>query len=337
MEKAGVKTILIVDENSAAREKLVAEFRGNKGFDLACADTAKQAALEVKTRRVDLLVTELNLPEVNGFQLLSYMKIHSPATRCIALCHHFPSKVKQRLEAQGIACLSKPLAPGALTRLVSPVPQGPSRNIQGISLTSFLQFVNRDKKNCTLSICSGHRQGTIDCLDGEVIAARTGSQTGAPAFYAIMAWEAPSIGVREGRVTARQEINIPLMHLLMTSHQAMDESGGSKQPGRVTDAPPVRPEEVSQLAGQLARQSGISGFQIFDSKDRPLNGGAGAPGLAPGQFLSMGQALNPMMGGQLKFVSIIRTDRTGVVMAQSGQNYFRADLKPGTQPGDIMK
>ena len=67
------KVILVVDDSPTIR-KFVSVALSLKGFEiLSCADGME--AIEIlPTKKVDLLITDLNMPNVDGFELISSIR-----------------------------------------------------------------------------------------------------------------------------------------------------------------------------------------------------------------------------------------------------------------------
>ena len=60
--------VLLVEDEMAVRE-LLEEMLARHGFDVASAETAEQAALIASERDFDVLLTDIDLPGMNGAQL----------------------------------------------------------------------------------------------------------------------------------------------------------------------------------------------------------------------------------------------------------------------------
>lgn len=74
-------TALVADDSKVAR-KIALKILGQKGFECIEAEDGKEAFELIKSRSFDLLLTDINMPWLDGFQLLAKMqkeKIHIPA------------------------------------------------------------------------------------------------------------------------------------------------------------------------------------------------------------------------------------------------------------------
>jgi CheY-like chemotaxis protein/MinD-like ATPase involved in chromosome partitioning or flagellar assembly len=67
------KTILIVDDQKPVRE-MIAAYLTEAGFNTLLADDGAQALLAVGERLPDLVVADVNMPNMNGLQLAGYLR-----------------------------------------------------------------------------------------------------------------------------------------------------------------------------------------------------------------------------------------------------------------------
>ncbi len=336
-----MKKILIVDDNAETRNALLAEIRAYNEFKVLSADSAKIAATLFKTQRIDLLITELNLPGINGFKLLSHIKKYSPDTHAIAITRIFSSQIVEKLKSIGIFYyFNKPVKIDSLIDVIFEQFDSPSGSIHGITLASFLQLMHIEQKTCTLTLSTNKNIGVIYCLKGETIGAQTDELTGKAAFYKIMEWENPSITIKEGCKNTDRQIDVPLMHLLMESHQVIDELGGDDseaiENGRDAEAEDLN---YKKLASRLSGTPGISNYEIFNCNNTILNEtppSNRAFKMSPLEFFSMGNEISSIVGSSLKYSTIIQSDRSSYLIGKSNNYYIRAKLKPGTKVGDLI-
>jgi Protein of unknown function (DUF1566)/Domain of unknown function (DUF4388) len=95
--------------------------------------------------------------------------------------------------------------------------------VQGISLPSFLQMSEMENSTCSLRISSGDKTGMMHLLNGTLIDAETGGLKQKDAAYTILSWDNPGIEILKAVGRTKNEINLPLMHLLMDSLSQKDQ------------------------------------------------------------------------------------------------------------------
>ncbi len=67
------KTILAVDDSKTMRE-MVSFTLIEAGFNVIDAEDGKQAVEKLKATRVDAVITDLNMPNMNGYELIRHLR-----------------------------------------------------------------------------------------------------------------------------------------------------------------------------------------------------------------------------------------------------------------------
>jgi CheY-like chemotaxis protein len=85
---AGVATmkhhVLVVDDEKSVRESQALLFRAS-GYDVSMAENGLDALLQLKTPNLpDLVISDLNMPHMSGFELLSVLRRRFPQISVIA-------------------------------------------------------------------------------------------------------------------------------------------------------------------------------------------------------------------------------------------------------------
>ncbi|MDA8091469.1 MAG: response regulator [Nitrospiraceae bacterium] len=104
------KHILLVDDEEAFLQCVSAGLKDSDDeFEIFTAENGKMA-LEVfrNGTAIDLLVTDLNMPEMSGFELLAFINKNFPATRAILLTGLITSEIEEHLKTIGdYVCIDK--------------------------------------------------------------------------------------------------------------------------------------------------------------------------------------------------------------------------------------
>ncbi len=119
-------------------------------------------------------------------------------------------------------------------RVSEEVESGLAGQVQGISLPSFLQMSEMEGSTCSLRISSGGNTGMLHLLNGNLIDAETDELKHKDAAYAILGWDNPAIEILKTVGRTKNEIKLPLRHLLMDSMRQKDQLEFEK------DAPPKK-------------------------------------------------------------------------------------------------
>ena len=70
---AGLIKILVVDDDADTRNHLF-DVLSDEGFKVTVAKDGRESLNQMKTRRFDLLITDINMPRMGGIELLKRMK-----------------------------------------------------------------------------------------------------------------------------------------------------------------------------------------------------------------------------------------------------------------------
>ena len=81
---AKLPRILIVDDEDTLRLLLHESLEGH-GYEIASASDGEEAITLLGHQRFDLTLLDIQMPRVNGLQVLQYIKEHSPHTRAVIL------------------------------------------------------------------------------------------------------------------------------------------------------------------------------------------------------------------------------------------------------------
>ena len=115
----GPQFVLIVDDSADARE-LYAEYLEFCGFRVATAADGRQALLMTHQDVPDLIVMDLNMPVMNGWQAIRELKAHKRTSHIpvVAVSGHSGEAATRAREAGAEVCLTKPCLPSQLARAI---------------------------------------------------------------------------------------------------------------------------------------------------------------------------------------------------------------------------
>lgn len=76
--------VLIVDDEDALRTILSSEL-ASAGYEVATASDGEEGITEVKNRKFDLVLLDIKMPKLDGFEVLKFIKKEHPAVKVIML------------------------------------------------------------------------------------------------------------------------------------------------------------------------------------------------------------------------------------------------------------
>ena len=111
-------TVLVVDDQPDARE-LLGSLLGQRGARVIQSDSAESAIATLQSAPVNLLVADIAMPDVDGYQLLSRIRAMGADTAAIAVTAHArPEDRAQAMRAGYSAYCVKPIDGGEFLRTV---------------------------------------------------------------------------------------------------------------------------------------------------------------------------------------------------------------------------
>jgi two-component system, chemotaxis family, chemotaxis protein CheY len=70
----GMKRILIADDSPATRQLVAAALSDSAQVELERASSGLEAIRLLSTEKVDLVLTDVNMPDINGLELIKFVK-----------------------------------------------------------------------------------------------------------------------------------------------------------------------------------------------------------------------------------------------------------------------
>jgi two-component system chemotaxis response regulator CheY len=123
-----MKRIIIVDDSSTARMfiKRCFEISGCQDVEFLEAGNGLQALEQIKKLPVDLIVSDLHMPEMDGTDLLKRIKssprFHEIPVIIISSAAN-PKKVEELKALLALDVLSKPVSPATISQAIKPLLQ----------------------------------------------------------------------------------------------------------------------------------------------------------------------------------------------------------------------
>jgi len=191
-----MKTILVVDDDKYVRARVKGALMSQRGeFTVLEASHGEEAVQLVDEQRVDLVITDLWMPVVDGFQVLVHLMNHHPLLPVMVLSSHEPWDGLRGLGmAPQVTCLPKLINPQVILLKARERLYAQERERRaGVTLFGFLQLLARERRTCMLEVGSGARTGTIHVLAGELVHAKVAGREGEAALLELVAWREPRL------------------------------------------------------------------------------------------------------------------------------------------------
>jgi two-component system chemotaxis response regulator CheY len=112
-----MKRVLVVDDSSTTRALIVSTIEEMEGFETIEAPNGFEALKRIPQQPLDLIVTDINMPDINGLEIVHFVK-HHPDFRSIPMIivstEGSDEDVKRGLDLGASAYVKKPFEPEQL-------------------------------------------------------------------------------------------------------------------------------------------------------------------------------------------------------------------------------
>ena len=115
------KRILIVDDEENARMAL-SKILAHEGYDVSSARNGLEALNFLRNRDVELIITDINMPEMNGLSFLRELNRSHPQSNVIMITAY--GEVESYLEAMNLGAfeyINKPLKYDDLKKVINKI------------------------------------------------------------------------------------------------------------------------------------------------------------------------------------------------------------------------
>lgn len=231
--------ILIVDDDKTFLLSLVEGLRAHdQEFEIRTAENGKIATQILKDESVDLIITDLKMPVMDGFELLAYMSSHHPRIPVIVMTAYGTPVIENSVSHLGaIRYLEKPLDFDLLVdNIYNIVKPFDDVDVPGIQLTSFLKLLQMEKKTCVLTIRNQDQKGKLFLKKGNLIHAIAPNSSGETAVMEILAWGQPEIQISSKTFSVEKNIQHDLDFIMMVLESRQRSARASE---------PVQPSAAS--------------------------------------------------------------------------------------------
>ncbi len=237
MGYAIMKTVLIVDDETRLTSTLISglETFYVQDYTFLSAQNGQEAIQVLKSNTIDLVITDLKMPVMNGFQLLAYMRSHFSSIPVIVLSAYGTKDIEKRLRKLG--CFNFMAKPVGFKELADAIKDDLKSNrssgvVQNISVAGFLQLIEMEYKTCMVDVrCKNTgRKGCFYFEKGNLYEAVCGDIKGAPAARMIIGWDDVAIQFDDKpKFKFEKRINAQLITLLLDAMKQKDESAEDQQ------------------------------------------------------------------------------------------------------------
>jgi CheY-like chemotaxis protein len=353
--------VLIVDDSAEIRKLLLKAFESySHKFKTLAVKNGKEAAQIVSKKKIDLVVTDIQMPVMDGLELIEFIKVHRPETPIFVIDATLTPEVDEKISSSdSMKFFSKPLSPKILAKDVfEELAKNAGGEMHGVSIPSFLQLMEMEKRSCTLTIREGKESGRLFLKKGIPVDAQTGDLSGEPAACEIISWDKATVQVRGESEHVKNVIETPLMALIIEATRLKDERINSKSKEHLAGTTPESAisAEDSEAADAIEKQKAelppglidilrstdaVEEYRIYNEDNFVLNKSKTVDSVlkvVPSDYFEFaGLLTNEIVSGEMSYFQI--STRNGERYIFLGYQDIRLvlSLKPDSQPESLLK
>jgi len=224
-----MKNILIVDDDITLLKMLAKKLETVKNqFHPIFVKDGASAISQIKNKDISLIISDLQMPKMDGYGLLEYINKNYPDIPIIIMTAFGKPKSKLILMEKGAASyFEKPVDLEGLVlelhRLIEK--QSDGGILKSASLEMFTQLVEMEQKTCTIRVVQeqNNKKGVLFFREGQIYFARMGDVKGVEAAYSIFSWQNVSLFIENDCNVAEKRIQSDLQAILLEAMRLKDE------------------------------------------------------------------------------------------------------------------
>ena len=198
-------------------------------YEFIIVNDGLQAIEIMKKEGLNLLVTDLKMPKIEGLVLISYLNRNFPDIPCIVMTSLRGTFLKEKLQKDVMFYLEKPFTKDIFINAIKDALncEHISGSLQGISPASFIQLINLDQKTC---VCEVERtpdlpKGRLFFKDGQLFNAEYEKFSGEAAAIEMLRFERVTINfIAASGLKIEKRIKSSINALIMEAMRQKDET-----------------------------------------------------------------------------------------------------------------
>ncbi len=227
-----MKRVLLVDDEEDLTWSIAKHLEKDKErYQLHVANHGREALKILNQVPIDLVVSDIRMPEISGLDLLMDIRENFPSTKVIIMTAYGSSEVQKEANERGcFKYIEKPFEIQELRKFILSAVEdkkGFEGKVSDFQLSDLIQMNCLGRLTNALHIEKGLQRGSIYIEDGNITHCEMDDLEGEEAFYEIMSWEGGNFSIERGAKSAKETILKGWQGLLMESLRLADEKRNS--------------------------------------------------------------------------------------------------------------
>lgn len=238
IETAHARLLLVDDDPDVVWG--IGKYLMRRGFEVTTCGDGTEAVELLSNGQFEVLVTDIQMPGLNGLALIEWVNQHCPATRVVVMTAFGSPTVQEVVRRKGaVLYLEKPVDPDLLVQVIEN--REPRDSFSGvvddIDLFDYVQLLMVTNRRALLEVVSTQgERGRLFIEGGQVRHAECGEERGESAFFRCLHFDGGRFANVVWREPVRDTITRRGDHLLMDAARLKDElahEGAGRPPSLV--------------------------------------------------------------------------------------------------------
>lgn len=225
--------ILVVDDDPGVLESLQQLLRLNyREHDILSATVAEEAMQAIETGPVELVITDLRLPTIDGLELAHQIKRRTPDTHFILMTAFGTGEIMVLSHQRGcIAYLEKPFSIEQLLQYVDEALHPENRmsaQLQNLHLEEIIEMYLSKATDVVLGFTCGEQSGLVALQKGSVVHSQFDGDQGIAALKSMLHHTAGEIKSLNAAPPHQQTLHLPLAEFRKLAQETRSAREGGK-------------------------------------------------------------------------------------------------------------
>lgn len=228
-EKETRKVLVVDDEETLTWSMTKTLAKDRDKYELISTNTGTEALQTLQKSRIDVVVTDIRMPDINGLDLLSKIREEYPWTKVIIMTAYGSPEVQEEATKRGsYHYIEKPFEISDIRNIILKALEEERGGFVGqvldLQLVDVIQMGCLGRFSMSIAVSRGDEEGMIYFRNGEIVHAKIGDLEGEEALYTMLSW-------KDGRFISQMGVPIPKEtitdrweHLLLEGMRRRDES-----------------------------------------------------------------------------------------------------------------
>lgn len=226
--------VLVVDDEETLTWSMTKTLAKDKGkYELVIANTGSEALKVLEKDPIDVVVTDIKMPDIDGLELLSIIRKQYPSTKVIIMTAYGSPEIHKEATRRGsFFYVEKPFEISDIRTLILQALEEKRGGFVGqvvdLQLVDIIQMGCLGRFTMSLSVAKGTEEGLIYFKNGEIAHAEIGDLEGKEALFTMLGWNEGRFNSQMGISPPKETITDRWEHLLLEGTRRLDDAVASE-------------------------------------------------------------------------------------------------------------